>query len=303
MITNNPLDAAYTYCQQLANQHYENFPVASLLLPKRLRRPISVIYAFARTADDFADEGTDTIQTRLANLNHYSEQLRQLEQPDHQPTDPIFLALQDVIQQHQLPLALFEDLLIAFRQDVVKTRYANFDEVLDYCRYSANPVGRLLLHLNGNPSEAQLQQSDAVCSALQLINFFQDIVQDMTEQDRIYLPQDELTVFGLTEDDLIANNSQRLAPLMRSLYTRTANLMAKGVPLGASLKGRLGWEVRAMTLGGIETLHQLMSQDDTNLLSRPRLSKPQLFTLLITACVPQIFRRRSKLALIQHHDE
>ncbi|MBE0439839.1 MAG: squalene synthase HpnC [Gammaproteobacteria bacterium] len=274
------LDRAYDYCQNLAKSHYENFPVASILLPKRLRQPISVIYAFARTADDFADEGDLSQATRLSQLNEYSQALFQISQHDYQGNNPIFIALADVIQKHYLPIELFEKLLSAFKQDVVKSRYTDFDEVLDYCTRSADPVGRLLLHLNGDPTQEQLQQSDAVCSALQLINFYQDIVQDYTEQDRIYIPQDELAQSGLIESDLVDPATDKIAPLLRSLYKRTQHLMTKGAALGASLQGRMGWEVRAMTLGGITTLHQLNMQSDQNLLTRPRLKKSTFIAIM-----------------------
>lgn len=295
MTTRPSLAEAYHYCLQLAQSHYENFPVASLLLPRRLRQPISVIYAFARTADDFADEGEHEQAIRLQQLHSYSEALRQIEQGSYQGIDPIFIALADVIDKHHLPLKLFEDLLTAFKQDVVKSRYADFAEVLDYCHYSANPVGRLLLHLNGEPSTLQLQQSDAVCSALQLINFYQDIVQDYSEQNRIYIPQDELQAAGLKESDLLKPDTSKLAPLMRSLYARTARLMLSGYPLGASLDGRLGWEVRAMTLGGIQTLNLLMQQDNERLLSRPRLSKISLFTIMLSSCHRTSYRKTCQL--------
>ncbi|MDF1587664.1 MAG: squalene synthase HpnC [Gammaproteobacteria bacterium] len=274
------LDLAYDYCQNLAKSHYENFPVASILLPKRLRQPISVIYAFARTADNFADEGDASQQTRLSKLNEYSHALFQISKNDYQGNNPIFIALADVIQQHNLPIELFEKLLSAFKQDVIKHRYANFEEVLDYCTLSADPVGRLLLHLNGDPTQEQLQQSDAVCTALQLINFYQDIVQDYTEQDRIYIPQDELAQSGLSEPDLVNPATDKIAPLLRSLYKRTQHLMVKGAPLGVSLQGRMGWEVRAMTLGGITTLHQLSMQSDHNLLTRPRLKKSTFIAIM-----------------------
>lgn len=273
MMTSYTIEQAYDYCQNLAKSHYENFPVASVLLPKRLRKPISVIYAFARTADDFADEGDADQVTRLQQLDSYSHQLQRISANSYDGDEPIFIALSDVIKKHQLPISLFEDLLSAFKQDVVKPRYDNFAQVLDYCTRSADPVGRLLLHLNGRPSQQQLRQSDAVCSSLQLINFYQDIVQDYTESDRIYIPQDELAQVGLIDADLINPDTNKIAPLIRSLYGRTKALMAKGAPLGASLNGRMGWEVRAMTLGGIVTLHQLMQQTDQALLTRPRLSK------------------------------
>lgn len=274
------LKQAYDFCQNLAKSHYENFPVASILLPKRLRLPISVIYAFARTADDFADEGDAPTEKRLQQLEYYSRALLSISEQCYQGNNPIFIALADVIQNHNLPVHLFEDLLSAFKQDVVKNRYADFDEVLDYCTRSANPVGRLLLHLDGHPNKEQLEQSDAVCTALQLINFYQDIVQDYTEQDRIYIPQDELTKSGLSETDLVNSNSQKIAPLIRELYQRTELIMSKGYPLGTALSGRMGWEVRAMTLGGITTLNLLTSQSNLDLINRPRLSKWNMIKVL-----------------------
>ncbi len=283
MIKSNTLDQAYDYCQKLAKSHYENFPVASILLPKRLRQPITVIYAFARTADDFADEGDELIEVRLQQLDNYSEAVNLIEQQRYSGDDPIFIALSDVISRHKLPITLFHDLLSAFKQDVVKQRYANFEQVLDYCTRSANPVGRLLLHLNGSPTEQQLKQSDAVCTALQLINFYQDIVQDYVESNRIYIPQDELAQAAIKETELVNPNTDKIAPLIRSLYQRTEIIMKQGAPLGSSLIGRMGWEVRAMTLGGITTLHQLQQQTDKDLLTRPRLSKWALFKVMLNS--------------------
>jgi squalene synthase HpnC len=288
---------AYKFCQDMAQSHYENFPVASVLLPQKLRLPISVIYAFARTADDFADEGDLPQETRLEQLEAYSKALSEIKHQGYSGKNPIFIALADVIKKHDLPISLFNDLLSAFKQDVVKNRYANFEEVLDYCNRSANPVGRLLLHLNGEPSDEQLEQSDSVCSALQLINFYQDIVQDYTEQDRIYIPQDELTQAGLIESDLVNPDSQKIAPLIRYLYRRAQHLMLKGYPLGASLTGRMGWEVRAMTLGGITTLALLMRQDDTLLLQRPRLDKTALLKLVVTGLVKHFYIKKSRQLL------
>lgn len=281
--TNADLNQAYAWCQQLAKSHYENFPVASILLPEHLRRPIAAIYAFARTADDFADEGNAPQSERLAKLNDYSAQLQQIKANLYDGNNPIFIALQDSVRQFSLPVQLLEDLLIAFRQDVVKSRYANFAEVLDYCRYSANPVGRLILYLQGQPTDLQLQQSDAICTSLQLINFYQDIEQDLAEQNRIYLPQDLLASAGLDENDLLQSNSQQLAKILRPLYQQTVELMQTGIPLGTGIRGRLGWEIRAMTLGGIMTLSQLQKQSDRDLLKRPRLSKRQLIWILSVA--------------------
>ncbi len=293
------LEHAYQFCQRLAKSHYENFPVASVLLPKKLRRPISVIYAFARTADNFADEGDASQQQRLEQLEEFNIALLAIKEKHYQGDNPIFIALADVILQYQLPIKLFEDLLDAFKQDVIKSRYANFDEVLDYCKRSANPVGRLLLHLVGQTSDEQLKQSDAVCTALQLINFYQDIVQDYTESDRIYIPQDELTAAGLKDSDLINPDSQKIAPLIRSLYQRTELIMAYGAELGSHLSGRMGWEVRAMTLAGITTLNKLMLQDDNALLSRPRLSKLSLLKLVLISYFKTLYLKKYKKSSFQ----
>jgi phytoene/squalene synthetase len=155
----------------------------------------------------------------------------------------------------------------------------------------------LLLHLNGNPSDEQLEQSDAICSALQLINFYQDIIQDYTEQDRIYLPQDELTIAKLQEVDLLQADTQHLAPLLNSLYQRVKDLMKDGVLLGASIKGRLGWEIRAMSLGGISTLHMLTEQEDSNLLTRPRLDKKQLILIMLNSACCARYLKKTNLIL------
>jgi len=297
MMSKPSIAEAYAYCLQLARSHYENFPVASLLLPKRLRQPVCVIYAFARTADDFADEGDAEQITRLSQLNAYSAALAKIADKSYQGDNPIFIALADVIEQHHLPFSLFEDLLTAFKQDVVKSRYANFDEVLDYCRYSANPVGRLLLHLDAQDTEIQLQQSDAICSALQLINFYQDIEQDYVEQDRVYIPLDELHAAKLTETDLVKPDTKRIATLLRALYRRTAIMMQEGFPLGVSLKGPMGWEVRAMTLGGIQTLALLAKQSNHQLLTRPRLSRKMVLGILLKSMSKRVYKKECERLL------
>jgi squalene synthase HpnC len=294
---NNTLEQAYRYCQQLAQSHYENFPVASVLLPKRLRLPISVIYAFARTADDFADEGDAPQQTRLQQLDNFSQALQQISQQNYLGDDPIFIALADVIKQHHLPLSLFDDLLSAFKQDVVKNRYESFEQVLDYCSRSANPVGRLLLHLNENPSDLQLQQSDSICTSLQLINFYQDIVQDLSEQNRLYLPSDELAQYDISEQDITQLKTDNLNKLIRLQYDRTRKIMLDGINLGAQLNGRLGWEIRAMTLGGIVTLQQLISQNNDALLSRPRLSKIVMVKIMLVSFSKRLYLKRSNQIL------
>ena len=266
------LENAYAECLHMAQSHYENFPVASRLLPKHLREPIAVIYAFARRADDFADEGDLSNEERIAALNDFSEKLDLVEE-GKEVNDTTFIALADVIKQHQLPISLFHDLLTAFKMDVTKERYANFGEVMEYCRYSANPVGRLLLHLNKETSTQSLGYSDAICSALQLTNFLQDISQDLEESNRIYIPQDEMEKYGVSEEDIlnkITNDASR--KLIAFQIARTARLMQSGAALGKILKGRMGLELRMTIMGGSRILYKLNQQND-DVFSRPRLSK------------------------------
>jgi phytoene synthase len=236
--------------------HYENFPVASLLLPPRLREPVGVIYRFARTADDFADEGDDPPEARLERLNNFTTKLSRIRQGDI-PDDPLFRSLSQVIRQHSLPFDPFEDLLSAFRQDVQKRRYESYAEVLDYCRRSANPIGRLLLHLFKQTTESNLERSDAICSALQIINFWQDVRIDHAK-DRIYLPQDEMRRFGVTEDHLRDGRCDAAwVSLMKFQVERAEALMRSGEPLGRSLPGRIGLEIRVTVQGGLRILEKL----------------------------------------------
>ncbi|MDH3321054.1 MAG: squalene synthase HpnC [Betaproteobacteria bacterium] len=230
--------------------HYENFPVASLLLPAPMRAPVAVIYRFARGADDIADEGDDAPPVRLRKLENFRAQLAA-------PAAPLFHDVARIVRDHGLPLQPFRDLLDAFSQDVTKTRYANYGELLEYCRRSANPVGRLLLHLFKRTSETQLRQSDAICTALQLVNFWQDAAIDFAK-GRIYLPQDEMEKHGVTEEHIAAG---RCDDAWRSLLAfqvrRTRELMLSGAPLGRSLPGRLGLEIRATIQGGLRVLEKL----------------------------------------------
>jgi phytoene synthase len=236
--------------------HYENFPVGSLLLPPRLREPVAVIYRFARTADDFADEGDDPPERRLEKLNNFTTKLRMLERREV-PDDPLFEKLFKVIEEHALPLGLFEDLLSAFRQDVRKKRYENYAEVLDYCRRSANPIGRLLLHLFKQTTESNLQRSDAICSALQIINFWQDVRIDHAK-DRIYLPQDEMRSFGVTEAHLREGRcDEAWKELMAFQCNRARQLMLEGSSLEDSLKGRIRLEIAVTIQGGLRILEKL----------------------------------------------
>jgi len=241
----------------MAVGHYENFPVASLLLPAALRAPVEVIYRFARSADDFADEGADPPDIRLEKLNRYRVLLGSIERGDAVEED-LFRDLAGIARQYALPLQLFRDLLDAFAQDVVKKRYASFTELLEYCRRSANPVGRLLLHLFNRTTERDLRASDAICSALQLVNFWQDVDIDYTRDDRIYLPQDEMARHGVTERHLAEKRCDAAWQALMGFQVRRARqLMLLGAPLGRSLPGRVGLEIRATIQGGLRILDKI----------------------------------------------
>ena len=236
-------------------EHYENFPVASLLLPKHLRQPIEAIYRFARSADDIADEGDATPAARLAGLADYGRQLDAIERGET-PADPIFGPLATTIRERHLPIPLFRDLLDAFAQDVVKARYADFAELLDYCRRSANPVGRLLLHLVGRATPENLERSDAICSALQLANFWQDVAVDW-KKDRVYLPQADLARFGISETQIAEGRwNAGWAALIDFQTDRTRAMMLAGAPLVRALPGRMGWEIRLTVQGGLRILER-----------------------------------------------
>jgi len=236
--------------------HYENFPVASLLLPKRLRTPIEVIYRFARGADDIADEGNAAADVRLAQLSVYRGELERLA-GGGEPQAPLFAEVARIVRQHDLPLSLFNDLLDAFAQDVTQKRYRDFAELADYCRRSANPVGRLLLHLFKRTSERDLQQSDAVCTALQLINFWQDVALDY-EKGRVYLPQDEMARHGVGERHIAEQRCDAAwVSLMKYQVERTREMILRGVPLARSLPGRIGLEIRATIQGGLRILEKI----------------------------------------------
>jgi squalene synthase HpnC len=236
--------------------HYENFPVASVLLPASLRHAVSVVYRFARSADDFADEGDLPPGERLAQLDNYRQELRRLE-AGAAPGRPLFAELGRIAHDRRLPLQLFHDLLDAFAQDVVKNRYVDFAELMDYCRRSADPVGRLLLHLFGAATEENLQRSDAICSSLQLINFWQDIDIDWRKR-RIYLPQDEMRRFGVAEQQISAKDtSGGWNALMRFQVARARALMQSGAPLGRALPGRIGLEIRTIIQGGLRILEKI----------------------------------------------
>jgi squalene synthase HpnC len=266
------LQEAYRHCLDLAHRHYENFPVASHALPAALRGPVAAVYAFARTADDYADEGDHAPEERLARLRDYGRRLDAMAAGDP-GDDPVFIALADACRRYHLPLALFHDLLDAFRQDVTKKRYADFAEVLDYCRRSANPVGRLLLHLYGETDAGKLARSDAICSALQLINFLQDIGQDYRESGRLYLPQADMRDCGVTEAHIAQGcTDPAMLRLIECQVDRIRVLFDTGAPLGRELPGRLGLELRLILCSARRVLDRLAAER-ADVFRRPRLTK------------------------------
>jgi squalene synthase HpnC len=236
--------------------HYENFPVASLLLPRHVRPPIALIYRFAREADDFADEGDAPGPVRLEQLERFRGQLRKIER-GQAPDIPWFSELAAAIRQYELPLTAFTDLLSAFSQDVTKQRYADVSEVLDYCRHSANPVGRLLLKLFQRASDQNVRWSDEICSALQLVNFWQDVAIDYAK-NRVYLPQDEMRRYGVTERHIAEQRcDDAWRGLIRFQIDRARGMLQSGAPLGRALPGRIGLEIRATVQGGLRILEKL----------------------------------------------
>ncbi|MBV8047610.1 MAG: squalene synthase HpnC [Paludibacterium sp.] len=250
--------------------HYENFPVGSLLLPRRLRAAVHVIYRFARYADDLADEGDATAAERLAALQALRDELGRIGAGET-PQTALMAALASVIAKHALALDPFYDLLSAFEQDVVKTRYENFAEVMDYCRRSANPVGRLMLSLYGETDARSLAMSDGICSALQLINFLQDVGVDW-RKGRVYLPQEDLARFRVGEAQIAAGDAGGLwTPMMLKQIERARKLLHAGAPLGKKLHGRIGLELRLIILGGDRILQKLHHSGGNVFTARPVL--------------------------------
>ena len=256
----------------MAVDHYENFPVASILLPRRLVPAVEAIYAFARGADDVADEGDALPAERFAGLAEYEAALDEIA-AGRMPARPMFAHLARIVAEYEISLQPLRDLLSAFRQDVVTTRYPDYPLLLDYCRRSADPVGRLMLALYGVDGEHNLAQGDAICTALQLINFWQDVGIDM-QKGRIYLPQEDLQRFGVREADIAA---QADTPAWRALMdfevARARSLMLSGAPLATRLPGRIGWELRLVIQGGLRILERIEAADYDVFRRRPQLGK------------------------------
>ncbi len=272
----------------MAVAHYENFPVASVLLPAPLRPAVKAIYAFARSADDIADEGDASSDKRLAALNKYEMELDAIAEGQIAVT-PLFRDLQAVIIQYQLPMAPFKDLLSAFKQDVVTTRYEDHRQVLDYCSRSANPVGTLMLHLYQAANQENLHDSDSICSALQLTNFLQDVAIDW-DKERIYLPQKDMREFGVHPSHIARQTKEPVwGHLMQYEINRCRQLMLSGAPLAGRLSGRIGWELRLVIQGGLRILERIEQVNGDVFRKRPKLGPVDWVIIAWRACTSRIY--------------
>jgi phytoene synthase len=263
------LPEAYAFCSRLARRHYENFPVGSWLLPRRLRPSVHAVYAFARGADDFADEPWHAL-SRLQSLDRWQAMLEEAARgrADH----PVFVALSDTLRRHRLPLKPFHDLLTAFRMDARGARFETWEDLLAYCRCSANPVGRLLLRLFGYDDPELDALSDPLCTALQLTNFWQDLGTDL-RRGRVYLPEKDLRDLGILKSNLLKRRGGGLARGLVGLQVeRTRALYDAARPLPGRLAPPLSWEVRAIAAGGLRILQRVESEGLDPLSERPRLS-------------------------------
>lgn len=277
------LDTSYAECQRFAAAHYENFPVASWLLPRRMRRHVAAVYAFARQADDFADEGDLPAVERHRRLDDWETRLRTCVRGaavDDTRASRVFLALGHTIETFDLPIRLFEDLLSAFRQDITTDRYETWEQLLDYCRRSANPVGRLVLRLAGIDDPAHDRASDALCTALQLTNFWQDLARDWG-RGRLYVPAIDRLACGAREQDLSAGRwTSEWVRTMERAESRTRQLFERGRPVCDAVQGRLRLELRMTWLGATLVLDRLASSRFDVFASRPRLHALDAMPLL-----------------------
>jgi squalene synthase HpnC len=250
--------------------HYENFPVASRLVPRELRPAVVAIYRFARSADDIADEGDAEPDLRLAQLDAFEEKLLCIER-DQPPADEPFASLALAVRRHGLPISLLRDLLSAFRQDVLKKRYATYAELEDYCTRSANPVGRLMLHLYGASGSENLRRSDAICTGLQLANFWQDIAVDW-QKGRVYLPEEDLARFEVDVAQIAsARCDERWTRLIGFEVARTRALLEEGRPLSKALPLRMATELKLVVAGGLRILQAIEAAKGDVFRRRPQL--------------------------------
>ena len=273
--------AAYRYCQEMANRHYENFPVASKLIPPHLRPHIAAVYAFARTADDFADEEKNE-QKLLDWQNQLHHCLNQT--PEH----PVFIALSQTIRTFQLPLQWFNDLITAFLWDLHHNRFNTLKELREYCRFSANPVGRIVLWIFGYRNSTLMEYADYITTALQLTNFWQDISVDV-KKDRVYIPLDLLSKHGVEIKQIIAKQSSPgFETVIRELSEKTQSLFDKGKPLFYSIRGRLRWELYFTVRGGMEILNKVARLGSKILQTRPVLSKRDWMKIIFKSSLTSV---------------
>lgn len=275
------LEAAYAQCRRVALGHRENFPVVSWLLPKYLRDPMFAVYAFCRGVDDLGDEAPGD---RLALLDECEAELRRCF--DGTATDPRFVALADTVRRFDIPAGPFLRLIEANRRDQTVTRYQTFDDLLNYCSYSATPVGHMVLHVFGYRDARRLALADATTTGLQLMDFWQDVVPDLAK-GRIYVPLEDMATFGVPEADLAAD---RGSPALRRLIAfevqRTRDFFRRGLPLIDRVAGRLRLDLRLFTLAGLAVLDAIEAQDYDVVAHRPEVSKATKAWLAVRSIVP-----------------
>lgn len=280
------LAEARIYCSRLARSHYENFSVASWFLPSRLRQHFFNVYAYCRISDDLGDEVGDKTAS-LALLDQWQSELDACY--DGTPKHPVFVALAETVRQFDIPKHEFSDLLIAFRQDQTVTRFQTFQDVLDYCHYSANPVGHLVLYLCGYRDGEPQQLSDFTCTALQLANFWQDVSVDY-EKGRIYLPLEDLRLFEVSEDDIAKKqNTPAFRKLMKFEVERARDWFRQGLPLISQVNRELAIDLDLFSRGGLEILNAIEKQDYAVLGNRPSISKSRKLALVARAAMGKLF--------------
>src|SRR5271169_3320588 len=283
---------AERYTRWLATHHYENFNVVSWLLPRDLHQHFCNVYAYCRWSDDLGDEVADPARA-LQLLDAWEDELRLIYKDDARPAHPVLIALRETIRAKDIPLQPFCDLLRAFRQDQTVKRYADWDDVFDYCVYSANPVGRLVLYLCGYRDAGRQQLSDATCTALQLANFWQDVRRDL-EKGRIYIPLELLAAHGFSEDDILARKfDARYVSLMKELIARTRELFEQGMPLARSVDSALRVDIEMFSRGGLAVLDSIEAIGYNTLEHRPSIPKSKQMRLLVRVLFQRMFARES----------
>jgi squalene synthase HpnC len=280
------LAEAREYCARLARSHYENFSVASWFLPRRLRQHFFNLYSYCRISDDLGDEVGD-VAASLELLNQWHRELDACYEGS--PKHPVFVALAETVRQFDIPKHEFSDLLIAFRQDQTITRFDTFNDLLAYCKYSANPVGHLVLYLCGYRDSERQQLSDLTCTALQLANFWQDVTVDYAK-GRIYLPLEDLRCFGVTEDEIARKqNTPAFRQMMKFEVERARDWFRQGLPLVGKVDRELAIDLDLFSRGGLEILNAIEQQDFAVLGNRPAISKTRKLTLVAHAAMAKMF--------------